>query len=178
MNSDSRFNQLIQEVDFLLAEKRHLRERGIHLIVTHLGHVTGTLCAAGEWVGNIALGGLPEPLSFGFAQMSLFLVDCFCRYRMPLTASRIEEIMTTDPFYARYGENGHNSIAALPDRTNVRIYVPRIHKRMEQVFRKAAIDLDPRNVLVAELTESRILAYRLKATVEFLHVDRVLQHNR
>ena len=99
MNSRPRLNQLIEEIDFIVAERRNLRARGVHLIVTHLYHLPGTICAPGEMIGDVSLGGFPSPTSFGFSHLSLLMVDCFCRYRLPLTAWRIEQIMNSDPFY-------------------------------------------------------------------------------
>ena len=173
MSNNNPFAELVQEVDVALAERRHLRQRGVHLIVTHLDHVPETLCSAGEMIGDIALGGYPELVSLGLTHMSHLLVDCFCRYRMPLTAMRIEEIMNTDPFYVNYAANrvGRNQVIARPDRDTTRVYVWRIRKQLEKVFRKLALGLDAQHVLVSETTETNLLVYRLKATVEFLHVN-------
>jgi hypothetical protein len=92
---------------------------------------------------------------------------------MPLTAMRIEEIMNTDPFYVNYAANrvGRNQVIARPDRDTTRVYVWRIRKQLEKVFRKLALGLDAQHVLVSETTETNLLVYRLKATVEFLHVN-------
>jgi hypothetical protein len=174
MRDDSQFSELIQEVDVALAERRHLRQRGVHLIVTHLDHLPGTLCAAGESIGDIALGGLPSPVSLGFTHMSHLLVDCFCRYQMPLTAMRIEEIMNTDPFYVNYAANrvGRNQVIARPDRNTTRVYVWRIRKQLEKVFRELGLSLNPERILTSEKSDANMFVYSLKATAEFLHVNR------
>ncbi len=173
MNDKSRFSPLVEELDFALAERKHLRARGPHFIVTHLDHTPGTVCASGEMIGDIALGGFTEPISLRLAHMSLLLMDCLCRYRIPLTALRIEEIIHTDPFYVEYAANrvGRNQVIARPDRNSVRVYVPRIRKQMERVFRELELNLDSRQILVAEITDSNVPVYRLRATVEFFHID-------
>ena len=171
MNDRVRFGQLIEEVDFLLAEGRHLRARGVHLIVTHRDHVPGTICAPGEMIGEIALGGFLEPVSLGLAHMSLLLMDYLCRYRMPLSALRIEQIMNTGPFYVHYAANKirRHQVIARPDRNTVRVYIGRIRKQMENVFREVGLNLDLRQVLVSEMTDSNVPIYKLKVTAEIAH---------
>lgn len=172
MSNSASFAQLVQEVDVALAERRDLRQRGIHMIVSHLRHIPGTACSAGEMIGDISIGGFLEPVSLGFSETSLILMDCFCRYRMPLTALRIEEIMNSDPFYAHYAANriGRNCVV-LPDRSSIRMYVWRIRKQMEKVFQDVGLRFDPQQILISEMTETNTLVYRLRATVEFLHVN-------
>jgi hypothetical protein len=175
--SDRRsFGQLIEEVDFLLALRRHIQARGIHLIVTHLDHLPGTICAPGEIIGDISLGGSPSPTSLGLSQMSLLLMDCLWRYRMPLSALRIEQIMNSDPFYVNYAVNqiGHDQIIAKPDSRNVRVCAPRIQKRMGAVFHQLGLRVDPLQILTSEPTDSNAIVYRLKATVEIVHIDKHL----
>lgn len=174
MNNKSQFCQLVEEVDFRLAHRRDLRERGVHLIVTHSCHIPGTLCAPGERIEDIALAGQPEPPSLGLSPASLLLMDCICRYRRPLTAQRIEQIMNTDPFYIRHAANrvGRNLCIVRPDRKSVRAYVPRIWSQMERAFLRQKLNIDPRQILLAETTDSNIATYRLKATVEVVHIIR------
>jgi len=174
MSKSAKFAQLIQEVHVALAERRDLRQRGIHLIITHarVDHVPGTACSAGEMIGDVAIGGVLGPVSLGLSDTSKLLIDCFCRYRMPLTALRIEQIMNSDPFYFHYAANriGRTHVA-LPDRSSVRVYVWRIREQMEKVLRELGLRFDAQRILVSEATETNTLVYRLKATVEFLHVD-------
>jgi hypothetical protein len=179
MSNDKPFAELLQEVDVALAERRHLRQRGVHLIVTHLDHIPGTLCSAGEMIGDIALSAYPELVSLGLTHMSHLLMDCFCRYRMPLTAMRIEEIMNTDPFYVNYAANqvGRNEVIARPDRNTTRVYVWRVRKQMEKMFRELGLNLNPEHILASEKADANIFVYRLRATTEFLHVNRHLRES-
>ena len=173
MNNKSQFCQLVEEVDFRLAHRRDLRERGVHLIVTHSCHIPGTLCAPGERIEDIALAGQPESFSLGLSPTSLLLMDCLCRYRRPLTAQRIEQIMTTHPFYVQYAANGRarDQPAARPDRKTIRVYVPRIWSQMEKAFRCFGLSFNPEQILLVEDTDSNLLMYRLRATFEVLHID-------
>jgi hypothetical protein len=174
MRNRESFGQLIEEVDFLLAERRHLRARGLHLILEHLDHIPGPICAHGEMIGNISLGGLYEPVSLCFSHVSLLLMDCLCRHRLPLSGRRIEQIMNTDPFYVHYAANriGHQQNIARPNSRTVRGYVSRIWKQMHKVFQEVGLKLDPRQILVSEPTDSNVILYRLKATIEIVHRDK------
>ena len=166
------FLQLLQEVEFLFAQQRHFRARGVHFIIEHHDHEPGTLCAPGEMIANISLSG-PEPRSLGLAHTSLLLMDCLFRYRVPLSARRIEEIMNSDPFYVYYAANriGRNQVIARPDRHNVRVYYNRICRRLEAIIRDLGLNIDLHQILVTEMTDSNATVYRLKATFEIVHVD-------
>jgi len=173
MSSDRQFKELIEIVDFTIAERRHLRARGVHLIMTHLYHLPGTKCAPGEMVGNIALGGMPDPFPFGLSPRAMLITDCLYRYRMPLTAHRIAQILNTDPFYVNQGANGNGGVPLTLwfDQRVVRVYVERIHERMAAVFSRFGLPIDPQQVLKCTSTESNQTVYSLHATVEYLHVD-------
>jgi hypothetical protein len=173
MSGRARFYELREQLEFLLAKHRGQRARGLHLIVTHLDQAPSTLCAPGEMIGDIAIGGVAEPHSLGLSHMSLLLFDCLCRRRMPLTAIGIEQIMNTDPFYVHYAANriGGNPVIARPDRRTVRVYVPRIRRRIGIVLARLGLAIDPADVLISDQSESNVLTYKVKATVEVLHVE-------
>src|ERR1039458_2292670 len=104
MNSTERFSHVVEEIDYLRAERNILATDGPHFRVIHGGHQRETLCLHGEIVEQICLvhrwNLFPMPLS----PAGLLIMDCFCRNRLkPLTASRIDQILATDPFYLRYG---------------------------------------------------------------------------
>jgi hypothetical protein len=173
MNDRTQFRQLAEEVSFVLALRRSLHACGVHLIVEHRNHERGTFCAPGEMVGAIWLGGIPEPVPLVLAPMSLILTDCLCRHRMPITALRIEQIMKSDPFYVHYGTNIREGehVIRRPDRRTVKVYVGRIREQMKEVFEQVGLSIDPRQVLTSEVTDSNVVVYRLRATVEVVHVD-------
>lgn len=102
----------------------------------------------------------------------MLIMDCLCRYRVPLSALRIEQIMNTDPFYVSNGANriDTRSLTARPDRRSVRILVHRIWKRLGIGFHELGLNLDPRAVLVAQETDLNTMVYRLRSTSEILHI--------
>jgi hypothetical protein len=172
MNSTERFSRVVEEIDYLRAERNILATDGPHFRVIHGGHQRETLCLHGEIVEQICLvhrwNLFPLPLS----PAGLLIMDCFCRNRLkPLTASRIDQILATDPFYVRYGANlGIGKlIIASPGRSAIKVYVQRIRRQMVRTFDSAGLVLDPIQVLRSEATEKNAVVYTLRASVEFVH---------
>lgn len=171
MNDSETFRELIETLEFTIAEQRHLRARGVHLIITHLYHLPGTRCTPGEMVGNIEVGGMAEPISLGLSPRAMLILDCLYRYRMPLTAQRIEGILNAGPFYVNQGANGGVSMALKFDQRSIRVYVERIQERLVPVLGTRKLPINAREVLKCTPTESNQVAYSLHATVECLHVN-------
>jgi len=172
MNSIERLSHVIEEIDYLRAERNVIAAEGPHFRVIHGGHQRGTLCLHGEIIDQIHLVHgwdlFPLPLS----PTGLLVMDCFCRNRlMPLTAARIAQILATDPFYTRQGANlGIGKLfASSPDRAAIKVYVQRIQRQMAGVFDSARLLLNPAHVLISRATEKNAVAYTLKASVEFIH---------
>ena len=172
MRGDEHLRPIIEELDYLLAERRQLAAEGPHFIVTHGFHKPGTLCLHGETVERACLMYRWQEYPFHLSPTGLLLVDLLCRYRRTLfTAARIEQIMLSDPFYTRHGANRHGGYvnAALPNRSSIKVHIQRIREQMAKTFIEAGLNLDPGKVLIAETTDSNIVVYRLKASVEFIH---------
>jgi len=62
--------------------------------------------------------------------------------------------------------------AATPSRVSIKVHIPRIREQMAKTFIEAGLNLNPHKVLISEATDSNVVVYRLKATVEFLHRSR------
>ncbi len=172
MNSTERFSHLVEEIDYLRAERNILATEGPHFRVIHGGHQQETLCLHGEIIEQIYLvhrwNLFPLPLSL----TGLLIMDCFCRNRLkPLTASRIDQILASDPFYIRHGTNlGVGKLfTSSPGRSAIKVYVQRIRQQMAKTFDSAGLLLDPTRVLVSGATEKNAVAYTLRASVEFVH---------
>jgi hypothetical protein len=102
------------------------------------------------------------------------LIDDLAKHRhFPQSASQIEAAMRADPFYAKHGTNAmfHNGLKRAISRSAVREYIKRLRQALELAFEEAALDLDPRHVIVSERTVTNEVGYRLKATCGWLHVS-------
>jgi hypothetical protein len=172
MNSIERLSHVVEEIDYLCAERNMLAAEGPHFRVIHEGHQQGTLCLHGETIEQICLvhrwNLFPLPLS----PTGLLVMDCFCRNRLkPLTTSRITQILDTDPFYTRHGANLciGKLVPASPGRSAIKVYVQRIRRQIASAFDSAGVMLDPNRILISETTENNVVAYTLRASVEFVH---------
>lgn len=172
MRGDEHLRPIIEELDYLLAERRQLAAEGPHFIVTHGFHKLGTLCLHGETVERACLMYRWQEFPLHISPTGLLIVDVLCRYRRTLlTAARIEQIMLADLFYTRYGANrrgGHRSVS-LPNRSSIKVHIQRIRGQMAKAFVEAGLSLDPGVVLISETTDSNIVVYRMKASMEFRH---------
>lgn len=172
MNSIERLSHIVEEIDYLRAERNILATEGPHFRVIHGGHQRGTLCLHGEFIEQVCLVHRWNLFPLSLSTTGLLVMDCFCRNRLkPLTASRIAQILAADPFYIRHGVNLGiwKPITAPPSRSVIKVYVQRIRQQMANTFNSAGVMLDPAQVLISEATEKNAVAYTLRGSVEFVH---------
>lgn len=172
MRNSEQYSQVIQEIDFLRAERRELSVTGPRFVVIHRGHQLEAFCLAGEVVEQVCLIHRWNQIPLRLSPIGLLIMDCFCRNRFkPLAALRIEQILKSDPFYTRQGANlqGGNIKVDLPKRSSIKVYVQRIREQMARIFNEVGLDLDSSRVLISETTDTNAVVYRLKASVEFVH---------
>jgi len=172
MRTTESLQPIIEEVDYLLAERRQLAADGPHFIVTHGYHRHGTLCLRGETVEQVCLAYRCREFPLHLSPTGLLIVDCLCRYRRTsLTAARIAEILASDPFYMHHGANAHkrNGKVPQPSRASIKVHVQRIREQMAKAFKEAGLNIALNRVLISDMTDSNIVVYRLKAGLELRH---------
>jgi hypothetical protein len=172
MRSVETLKPIIAEVEFLLAERRQLAAEGPHLIVTHGNHEYGFHCTRGETLQQVSFSYRWRESPLYLSPTGLLIFDCVCRYRQtPLTARRIEHILTSDPFYVNLGANAHffKQKRVRPDHVAISVHMERIREQIAKAAGEVGFTVDPKRILVSERTESNIVLYRLKATVEIRH---------
>ncbi len=165
---------VIDGVDLLLAELRLLKSQGPHLRIVHRFREPGMLCTPGEEIviAYLVHRGQLYPLRLPLALR--MLVDYLAKHsHVPQSASQIEAGMRADPFYMKHGTNAmlHNGLKRRISRTAVKEYVKRLRLALGLAFRGVGLKLDPRQVVVSEPTVMNEVGYRLKATVEWFHLD-------
>ena len=172
MRTSEPLRPVIEEVEYLLAERRLVAAEGPHFIVTHGNHVHGTLCRPGETVEQVSIACCSNEFPLHLSPTGLLIVDCLARYRhVSLTAPRIAQILASDPFYMRHGANangGRNKLIQ-PNRVSIKVHIQRIREQMTKAFHETGLALDPRRILISETTDSNIVVYRLRGSVEFRH---------
>lgn len=172
MRNNEQLKPIVEEIDYLLAERRQLATDGPHFMVTHGHHVPGTLCLRGETVERVCLVHRCHAFPLHLSPTGLLIVDCLCRYHVSsLSATRIEEILTSNPFYIHHGANAlrKNKNRIQPNRASIKVYIQRVREQMEKVFREAGLNLAPDRVLISATTDSNVVVYRLRASVELIH---------
>ena len=157
----------------LLLELKTLRAGRLHFLIIHRFREPGTVCAAGEEVLSVDLihRGRQYPLKMSCSQLLLF--DYLARSRYAMTTSQIFAGMKADPFVQRHGANSTSQarLRKKIGRSCLKEYILRMRNAFGRAFRKAALNLDPYQVLVSEPTSSNQVCYRLRATVEWIHID-------
>jgi len=93
--------------------------------------------------------------------------------RLPQSAPQIAMAIHSDPFYIRHGANANGTakLTRTINKSAVKECVKRIRQTLGRVFPAAGLALDPVVVLASEETATNQVGYRLRATVEWLHVD-------
>ena len=165
---------VVDGVNLLLAELRVLKSQGPHLMIAHRFRKPGMLCAPGEEVVVTYLvhRGRHYPLRLSLALR--MLIDYLAKHsQLPQSASQIEAGMRADPFYLRHGDNAfsRNGLKRRISRSAVKEYVKRLREALALGFREAGLNLDPRQVIVSEPTVMNEVGYRLKATIEWFHMN-------
>lgn len=172
MSDRDKLRHIVDELDYLLAERSQKAAECPRIIVFHGHHQPGTLCLPGETVekASLWLGSREMPLHL--SPTGLLILDCLSRFRQtPLCAAHIERILASDPFYVRHGANALcvDRAGVRPKRASIKVYIQRIRLQLGMALGEAGLNLNPSQILTREATDSNIILYRLKISVEFRH---------
>ncbi len=142
--------------------------------ILHRFHKPGSDCLPGEEIGLIWLvvGSREYSLNFPLALRILF--DYLARHRwLPQSSVQIEAGIRRDAFCLRHGANARTSHKQTRriSRSTVKEYVKRIRQALSIAFGEAGLNIDPAQVLTSEPRIGNEVAYRLKATVEWMHLQ-------
>lgn len=132
---------LTQEIDFILAERNLTEVAGPHFRIYHQGPDITSICLV-HTVREFRL-----PLAPG----SALLFGDFTYHRLPRCAGLIAQHM-------------NNTLS----RSSIKVYVNRIRRSLGFVFKEAGLHLDPCKVLASEMTDTNVVAYRLRGTFEWM----------
>jgi hypothetical protein len=163
-----------RKVDLLLAELRQLGSSGPHFRIVHRFREPGRDCAPGEEVAAVFLNQRTLEIVVPLPLTLRLLFDFLARHsHLPQSASQIAGAMHADPFYRNHGACVRTgaSLTRKISRSGVKEFIKRIRQALEHTFREANLAVDPRTVVVSEQTVGNEVGYRLKATVEWIHVD-------
>jgi hypothetical protein len=172
---------LMEEIDFLLAERKELSARGPNFRIVHRFRMPGTDCWPGEEIFAVFLvyRGREYHLRLPLALRILF--DYLARHsRVPQSARQIELGVRADDFYRRHAANGtgRRAVTRSMARSFVRQYARRLRLALELAFEGANLRIDSHDVLIEKKTVGNEVGYQLRANVDWVHLDLATQESQ
>ena len=164
---------VVEEVEYLLAKRRQSALEQLHLVIVHGHHRPGTKCMPGETVEQTILATPSEEYQLNLSPTGLLIVDCIARYhRTPLSASRIERLLSSEPFFLRHSANdvSNQRTVVRPRYDSIKVYIGRFRGQIANAPARAWLNSNPYRILAPESTDSNVVVYRLNVRVEIIHV--------
>jgi hypothetical protein len=165
---------VLDKVDFLLLQLKHLRSRGPHFRILHRFRIPGTECLSGEEVAGVYVVHRGREFVVPLSVTLRLVFDFLAKHtRLPQSASQIEAAFRADPFYTRHGANAtrDRALRRRITRSAVKVYVQRIRGALSAAFHEASLPMDPRAVLLSQATAMNEVGYRLRGTFQWIHID-------
>jgi hypothetical protein len=169
-----RFSSLIEEVEFLAAERRQLATTGQSYEIWHRYHMPWAPCIPGEEVSAVLLVAHGREFCLPLSLTLRLVFDFLAKHsRLPQSAAQITAGMKADPFYYRHGANASAQVRLTRkiSRSSIKVYIERLRAALLQAFHDAQIQVDPCSVLVSQQTSSNEVGYQLRAHFEWVHID-------
>lgn len=169
----NRFAPVLHTVKVWLAGGKRLAALGPHFRVLHRFRQTGANCLPGEEVAWVLLVYRSRQIVLRLPRSLLLLFDYLARnHHFPQSASQIVAGLRTDPFYVKHASNVRTGTKQTRRFSHgaIKEYIKRLRRALQIAFDEAGLKLDPYSVLISEPTEGNEVRYRLRATVEWIHV--------
>jgi len=161
---------LLEEIDFVLAERSQLLARGLTFRVVHRYRPPGADCLPGEEIWAVSLMQRGHEYQLLLSPALLILADYLLRNsRYAQTASQIAGGIRRSRFHAAR-MNPSERKPRIP-RSSIKEYIKRLHRALSFAFRKARLRIKPSDVLLVQDSVSNHVLYQWKAVVELIHVD-------
>lgn len=171
------FQDIIENVNLLLAELKRLRAHGLTFLILHRFRDPGAICTPGEEIVGVFLMHRGRQYLVPLSCSLLLLFDYLAHHsHLPQTTSQIFAGMKADPFYRKHGANvtAHGRLTRKMSRSSLREYIKRIRMALRITLRDTGLNLSPFRVLASERTSSNQAGYRLRANCEWIHMDLIV----
>ncbi|HET6844916.1 MAG TPA: hypothetical protein VFK06_25015 [Candidatus Angelobacter sp.] len=164
---------LVEALDLLVAELRHLQRHGPSFVISHR-FAQDNFCVPGEEISAVELACDGNTFQLHLALAQRFVFDYLAHHRrIALDSLQIVSGLTGDWFYRDHAANSEHPQPKKILRPTVRVIVQRIRDAMEVAFAKAQVKLDPHDVLRSCPAEgSKRVLYKLCADVRWHHTSR------
>jgi hypothetical protein len=174
MNGREEFRSIVEEIDYLLAERRQRAVERMRLIVVHGYHKAVTDCLPGETIEQVCISVRSDLIPLRLSPTGLVIADVIVRKKpRALTASHIEHILASDPFYLRLGANAGPAQRAIkrPTRRSIKVYIKRLRQQIGRILKEAGLTKLPEKVLASEGTDLlNVTAYRFAIPCDIIHL--------
>lgn len=153
---------VLEKVDLLFAEMKHLRGVGPHFRIVHRFRMPGSLCCNGEEIAGAYLIRRGHEYQLPLPASQRILFDFMAKHtRLIQSARQIEMAVRADEFYMRHGENATGRpIVRKMTRSAIKEYMTRLQQALASVFQEARLGIDPAQVLVVR--DSGLVLPRLR----------------
>jgi hypothetical protein len=174
MKNNEGIRRLVDEIEYLRAKRAQMAAAIPRLIVVHGHHQPEMNCLPGETVEQISLSVRSNIIPLRLSPTGLVIGDVLARKRpMPLSASHIERILSSDPFCVRLGANAVPAprLTIRLTRKTIKVYIGRLRQQLGKALKEAGLAMRPEEVLVSEDTDLlNVTAYRIAIPCEFVHI--------
>ena len=180
MSPNNSTNGMLNAVDVLLAEVRHIRATGPYFQIVHRFRMPGNECGPGEEVFAVLWIFRGRKYQLRLSTALLLLFNYLAHHlHTAQNAKQIELGVRADPFYREHAKNanGRPALVRRIPRSAVREHVKRLRHALTLVFHKANLPLDPNKVVVVKHTVGNEVQYQLKATCRTIHIDLTSRHH-
>jgi len=168
------FGAILRAIKLVKAERAELSLRGPRFLVVHRFWQPETTCTPGEAIADVRLWHRGREFSLALSTRPLLLFDYLGRHmRLGQSASHIVAGISADPFCQQHGYHAdlHENINKKLSRNAIKQQIVRLRAALRSVFREADLNIDPDRVLIAEEIAGNEVRYRLKATIEWRHLE-------
>jgi len=163
---------VIAQAELALLEIRELANNGPRFRIVHRFHRVGADCLPGEEVLAIFLLDKAQEIPLLLSLSSRLVFNYLAEWRwVPQGATQIVTGIHVSPFYVRHGLNGGKLRRRKISRYCVKEYIKRIRRALGIALASANLLIDPTRVLTSESTTGNEVLYRLRAKVEWVHLD-------
>ena len=170
MDLDDRYVPVLREVDLLVTEAASLRASGPRFVIAHR-YSRGAVCLPGEEIAFVALVHRSRRFVLKISTAEKLLFECLARNHFPQSATQLEGCMRSDAFFTRHGANALRArLTRRISRAAIKVHAQRIRTALAEALAEAGLSLNPMQILRVERATGP-LGYRLKAAVEWIHVD-------
>ena len=166
MSERDRFAPILEEIEFLIAERIQIACSGPHLVIQYKSEKDGR-----KRIVSVLLVHRSRPFQIKLSRLGRIFIEYLARRRhVWQTATEIEAGI--NELYADDATRPHSKRRIpLIARRIAKVYVQRLRGALGRTFHEAGLKADPYHVLRSERSETNQAVYKLQCTAELQEED-------